>query len=76
MTLEIEAVDGDQPVLITSRDIDVSTLQPAGGWSLLTVEAVAPVSKLRVLIRIAPSEAAQRAGAVKLDDAFLVSPTK
>ncbi len=73
VTLALEAVDGDQPVLLTSRDIDVVALEPAGGWSLVTVKATVPTDSLRVLIRIAPSADAPRGGAVKFDNAFLIA---
>ena len=71
VTIALEALADGKPVLVASRDADVASLESAGGWSLLTVNAVAPTSSLRVLIRVAPSEQGPRAGAVKLDDSFL-----
>ena len=73
MTLALESVGDDgASVLVSGRDVDVTSLESAGGWSLLTVEGVAPAKTLRVLIRVAPSEDGPRGGAVKLDDAYLL----
>ena len=71
VTVSLEAVVDGTPLALASRDVDVASLESAGGWSLLTVKAVAPAGTLRVLVRVAPSQDGPRAGAVKLDDAFL-----
>ena len=71
MTVTVEVVVDGRPLTLASRDVDVASLESAGGWSLLTVRAVAPAVTLRVLVRVAPAEAGPRGGAVKFDDAFL-----
>lgn len=65
-------VNGKQST-VASKKFKFSDLAEGENWSQLQVSATAPNDKLRVLIIVTPASGHDRGGAIKFDEASLVS---